>query len=798
MSDDADPARALPELLLPAGSFESALAAIEGGADALYFGFADFSARKQARNLDRLEYRRLLRHASGRGVKLYAALNTIVLERELEQVAELLVFLSRFPPDAIIVQDWGLARLARERFPALVLHASTQMAIRTPQAARLAARLGIRRVVLPRESSLADLRRFHAEVPELEFEVFVHGALCYSFSGLCLASGILVGRSGNRGECAQVCRSRYEGELPSEMPAYPFSCRDLNLTRRLEALALAGAASFKVEGRMKAPEYGYAVARLYRGLLDRLKGAAVSDEDLSARAAAADLAFARSPTEAWFSARGGERLIDPVFPGHRGVHAGRIAALRGGSIVADIETSLGLRDGVMIFEDDDPSRPLAFPVTGLRDARTGRELGVARAGSRVELDRSGSPRVGGELRRISARELDRRRISPEEYPARLQEIPATLVFEKGSLALVLGSPLFPGDRSAALRVGSGEALPLQRAKRPDGFLEALKIFEEPGESDFTLVPRFDPGAAVEVPSEGGPLSLAPGELFIPPSMLKREKNRLYAEARRLLAERCEELAAASLGGSLPGDSRAAEEPSGRAGGPAPSRAAGPARPGIPPRSSLVFPMEGLPSGMPFATPRLLREGAPLPRAEGRQWLPLAPLVRDDAAYEEAVLARAAAALDAGESIVLGLDALHHLALAERLVESLADRDGAAGRLLFYIDIHLYAANHLALETFASLPWLAPRLAFAYFYLEAGEEELPPLRSAIGEGGIPLGRVDPAFEPPLFLSLGCLRKHHAEGGVCPADCDRRWTGRLRDRERSYLALVDDCVSMLFRV
>ncbi len=452
----------------------------------------------------------------------------------------------------------------------------------------------------------------------------------------------------------------------------------------------------------------------------------------------------------------------------------------------------------MLFENGDPSRPLAFPVTGLRDERTGRELGLARAGSRVELDCRGSPQVGGELRRISARELDRRQISPEEYPPRLQEIAATLVFERGSLGLLLKSPLFPGDRSAALRLEAGETLPLQRAKRPGGFLEALKVFEEAGDGDFALAPRFADGAVVEVSADKGTVLLAPGDIFIPPSILKREKNRLYAEARRLLAIRCEELAAAALG-PVDADRRdraAALDPA--ASGLGSRRASSRALPRIPPRSSLVFPVEGLSSGMPFATPRLLREGAPLPRAEGRLWLPLAPLVRDDAEYEEAALQRIAAVLDAGEPITVGLDALHHLALAERIVERFSGPGREIERLLFYIDIHLYAANHFALESFASLPWLAERLDFAYFYLEAAKEELQPLRAALGEGGLPLGLVDPAFSPPLFLSSGCLRKHHVEGGFCPADCDRRWRGRLRDRERSYVALVDDCVSMLFRV
>ncbi|MGO8692367.1 MAG: peptidase U32 family protein [Rectinemataceae bacterium] len=773
----------IPELLLPAGSFESALAAIEGGADALYFGFADYSARKQARNLDRLEYRRLLGHARDRGVRLYAALNTVILEKELGDITGLLVFLSRFPPDAIIVQDWGLARLVRERFPALSLHASTQMAIQTPQAAHLAARLGIDRIVLPRESSLADLRRFAAEAPELEFEVFVHGALCYSFSGLCLASGLLVGRSGNRGECAQVCRSYYSREDPAGRggSSYLFSCRDLRLTKRIAALAQAGASSLKVEGRMKGPEYGFAVARLYRGILDRLAGRDVADEDLAASSEAADLAFSREPTEAWFASRGGDRLIDPAFPGHRGVHAGRIIARRGERIVVDLATRLGLRDGVLLFEDGDPSRPLAFSATGLRDERTGRELGIARPGGRVEIDCPGSAQVGSELRRISARELDRRQPSPEEYPPRRQDIPATLFFTQGGLGLRLQSPPVGGDEAGGVEIGRGEILALQKARRPGGFIEALNIFEESGDADFRLVPGFEPGESVDLDSGEERLRLSPGDLFLPPSVLKREKNRLYAEARRLVAIRYEELAAAAARWNPDAPAASVEESI------AP-----------PPRSELVFAVEEPASGMPFATPRLLRERAPLPRIEGRYYLPLAALVADIGEYEKLVRLRIEGILDEGNSVVVGLDALHHIAFAQSLIEEFSARDPEARGLRFFLDIHLYVANRLTLASFAFLPWLSERLAFAYFYLEAEESDLRELRKALGGHGPSLAAVDPRFEPPLFLSSGCLRKHHAEGGVCPADCDRHWISRLRDRKRRYVAITDDCVSMLFRL
>jgi len=772
------PAKSL-ELLLPAGSFDSAIAAIEGGANALYFGFTDFSARKQARNLDRLEYRRLLRYAREKGVRLFVTVNTVIFDRELESVSELLAFLGRFPPDSIIVQDWGLARLIRDRYPGLAIHASTQTAIQGADAARLAAELGAVRVVLPRETSLDAMRRIKTAFPEMEFEVFVHGALCYSFSGLCLASGMLLGRSGNRGECAQVCRSYYDAETESGGPSgegYWFSCRDLCLVERLEALAQAGMSSIKVEGRMKSPEYGYAVARLYRAALDGLPR-----EEIAARLEAARTTFAREYTEGWLVERGGARLIDPQFPGHRGALAGRVAASGRGRAVLELASSLGLRDGLLVFEGEGATRPVQFAVADLRDHRTGRPLTVARPGDLVELACPGVPRPGSEARRISDRRQDRRAESAEEYPPALSEIPLALSLVRGPegsrFAAEIALPSFTGaaGRGRAAAIEPGEAFEAQAAKSPGGFMKALATFSQSGEADFRLVPVGDLSAVAD--------------LFVPPSVVKREKNRIYAAARSLVEAEHGAYAAASVAASF---GKALE----RAASIAHREAL--AASDIPPRACLVFPYDGLPSGMPFATPRLLRERAALPRWGDRSWLPLMPLVADLPAYEGLVEDRVRSELEAGNRIALGLGGLHHVALARRLRAAAPTHDAEAdGRLAFFIDIHFYIANRLALAVFSSL---VPGAIFAYSYLEAEPQQaiadLPPLPpvAPLGDAGSPARR----FEPPLFLSLGCLRKHHASNGRCPADCDRRWSARLADRDREYMAISEDCVSMLFRL
>ena len=781
----------LPELLLPAGGFDSAIAAIEGGADALYLGFADFSARKQARNFDKTEYRRLHRLAREKGIRLYAALNTVILQDEFEGASALLSFLGRFPPDAVIVQDWGLARLIKERHPGIAIHASTQSAVQGSAAARIARELGASRIVLPRETSLAEMARLRQAEPGLEYETFVHGALCYSFSGLCLASGLVLGRSGNRGECAQLCRSHYGAEVPAAgsqatgnglagRSGHWFSCRDLDLGERVGELAAVGISSLKVEGRMKSPEYCFAVASLYRGLLDRLSGTGPNDEEIAARREAARIAFARSPTEAWITERGGASLIDAAYPGHRGASAGRIVSNSRGRLVVDLDGPLGLRDGLLGFERGDPSRPLRFPVLELRDARSGREIVRARAGSRVGLlaESEGQPctelRPGDELRRISSRELDRKDPSPEEYDMAREELPLKLRFSAAGLAAELVLPHFGGQ---TVQVEPGLPLPLDLAKTAGGLSRALSLFGESGDADFLLVPTVDPDATVELPPgpDGSPRSCSVSELFIPPSMLKREKNRIYTRCAELVAEAENACSSGSYAASrMPSDHSLSHD-----------NLVQDAPPDRPPRAALVFPRAELASGMPFATARDLAAGTALPSWGGRSWLPLAPLVLDRDGYGLLVQKRVVALLESGQSLVIGLGALHHFPIARALRALCPD---AEGRLAFFLDINLYVANDLA---FASLSSLVPGVEFAYRYLEF-ESELEKWDRAF------LAPVGPDFEPPLFQSLGCVLKHHVERGTCPIACGKSWSSVLVDRDRRHRVIVEDCVTTLFRI
>jgi len=255
------------ELLAPAGSPEALDAAIGEGADAVYLGLKTFNARMRSANFTYARFEASLRALRRMGKRLYVAVNTVFEQREADRMYQLLRYLSALGPDALIVQDFGVLAMARSQFPALKLHASTQMNIASGKGCNALSRRGVSRVVLARELCLDELRSIRSET-NVELEVFAHGALCVSASGLCLFSSFLGGKSANRGLCAQACRRLYrKGETES---GYYFSPADLQLLERLPDLAGAGINSVKIEGRMKSAEYVGAVVSAYRRALDAI------------------------------------------------------------------------------------------------------------------------------------------------------------------------------------------------------------------------------------------------------------------------------------------------------------------------------------------------------------------------------------------------------------------------------------------------------------------------------------------------------------------------------------------------
>ena len=249
------------ELLAPAGNLDAVIAAVQNGADAVYMGFGDgFNARRSADNFTRESFAKAVRYCHIRGCKVYVTLNTLVGDREMDAAAALAQQASDAGADAILVQDLGLARVLRAALPDIPLHASTQMSIHNLAGVEAAAEMGITRAVLARELSLEQIR-FISQHVSIETEVFVHGALCFCYSGQCYMSALIGRRSGNRGACAQPCRMQYS--MGGRMDEYPLSLRDNCLADYLQQLEDAGVACVKIEGRMKRPEYVAVVTDVY-------------------------------------------------------------------------------------------------------------------------------------------------------------------------------------------------------------------------------------------------------------------------------------------------------------------------------------------------------------------------------------------------------------------------------------------------------------------------------------------------------------------------------------------------------
>ena len=255
------------ELLAPAGSPEALDAAVGEGADAVYLGLKDFNARMRSVNFTYAQFESALRSLRRMKKKVYVTVNTVFEQREADRMYQLLKYLASQGPDAIIVQDFGVVEMVRSEFPSLRLHASTQMNIASARGANALSRYGISRVVLARELSLEELRSIKTET-NLELEVFVHGALCISVSGICLFSSFLGGKSANRGMCTQACRRLFHKQDRTEGAGYFFSPNDLQLLERVPDLAAAGIKALKIEGRMKSASYVGAVVSAYRLVTD--------------------------------------------------------------------------------------------------------------------------------------------------------------------------------------------------------------------------------------------------------------------------------------------------------------------------------------------------------------------------------------------------------------------------------------------------------------------------------------------------------------------------------------------------
>lgn len=490
------------ELLAPAGNWECARAAVANGADAIYFGMPRFNARMRADNFTEADLPELMSFLHDHGVRGFVAFNVLVFTDELEAAAEQIRIMAEAGVDAVIVQDLGLAKMVRAIAPGIELHASTQMTISSPEGlAFLDREFHLDRAVLARELSLRELKRFDRSVP---LEVFVHGALCVAYSGQCLTSEALGQRSANRGECAQACRMPYElvvdgEELDMGDRRYLLSPQDLAAVDQIPELLESGVLSFKIEGRLKSPEYVAAVTGVYRKAIDAaLAGRArkASEEDRYAL----EMTFSRGLSSGWLEGTNHPKLTHGRFGKKRGAYVGEVDETgRDWVALGQLETEVKPGDGIVFDvggDTDQEQGGFVFEVHGT-------QIGMQRG----KIDTRAIP-LGAKVWKTSDPALEKR--LRKTWSGNLERQRESLDFEVNGRA---GELMILSIPRLGLRVES--AMPLEAAlKRPIGAEVLEKQLGRLGETRFEL-------GTVENRLEG--------EVMLPMSELNRMRREIVSQ-----------------------------------------------------------------------------------------------------------------------------------------------------------------------------------------------------------------------------------------------------------------------------
>lgn len=487
-----------PELLAPAGTIEAGLTAFDAGADAVYAGLSRFNARERGQNFTFDELSKLLGYAHDRGRRVYVTLNTLLKDRELSEVIELLGELAVLRPDAVIVQDLGLLRVLREHFGELEVHASTQMAFHNSAGLELAERLGVSRVILERQVTFAEIEAMRRR-SSIDLEVFVHGALCCSRSGVCLFSSWMGGWSGNRGKCKQPCRRRYHS---AEGNGFFFSPGDLCALEDLDRLRELGVAGLKIEGRLRRPDYVRKVVTAYRMMLDR-----PAAEALGEAKAALGGALGRRWHRPFRTGHDFHDAIRHEALGTSGLLCGTVAQVTRGGFEAELSRPLRRWDTVRVQPRSGDEGP-TFTVARLKvDGRSRRQ---ARKGQRCFVECEHRVEPGSLIFRTGS--------ATDDLSGRVAELaPARAVVD---LSVAVGDGRVRVEAMLAGVLWEAEA-PLQPAqKRPLSIAEVAEQFRK------TRSSQLDAGR-IEVTIDG--------DLFLHKSALKKLRRSFWSWAEGAIA-----------------------------------------------------------------------------------------------------------------------------------------------------------------------------------------------------------------------------------------------------------------------
>jgi putative protease len=507
----------IPELLAPAGSLDAVRAAVANGADAVYMGASGFNARDEGAQLTMAELGEACRLAHERGKRIYLTLNILTKPGELVDALMLLGEAVDLGIDAVIVQDLGLVRLIQRLFPALEIHGSTQITVHDQSGAAVLQEIGVARVVLARENTLDDIRAIRAAVPELGLETFIHGALCISYSGQCLMSGMISERSANRGSCAQSCRKDYvltDTATRDELDrGYLISAKDLGAYEHLQAIAEAGIVCLKVEGRKKKPEYVATVTQSYREFLERVKRGDFTPPTEQEVEPLVQI-YSRGFTGGMYGGRAGRDYVTRTQPDNRGVALGSVVGQERGELIVEVSSPIQPGDGLGFEAPEHVGGPtIGFNASSVRTL-------VSRATIRQALETRMRVGTGWRVIRTSQAELlERARKSFASLPAEIRARKTRLdVRVFGTAGTPLKAVFTAGDEIVTVRSEITLAPASKRA------LDAATLREQLGrlgETPFALGSLDTAGLA--------------GGLFLPVS----EQNHLRQQAVDQLTARCD-------------------------------------------------------------------------------------------------------------------------------------------------------------------------------------------------------------------------------------------------------------------
>ncbi len=401
----------LPELLSPAGDWASLIAAVENGADAVYLGGKNFSARRGAKNFSIDEIKKAVHYAHLRSVKIYVAVNILISDFELYKVADYLIDLYNAGVDAFIIQDWGVYQLARQLVPEISLHTSTQMNIHNIGSLKLLHDKGFKRANLSRELTLDEISIIAQSSP-IELEIFIHGALCFCYSGLCYFSSMVSGRSGNRGLCIQACRLPYiildsEGKQERIHGKYPLSMKDLSSIYTIKKICALPITALKIEGRMKSPEYVALATAAYRKILDTLNSSTMNEESLAKLYEELEWqlkeVFNRKFCAGYLEYEDKNNLVSYIRPNHRGVYIGRVlqSDFSTNKTFIKLKTVLNLNDTIEIWIKKGGREKLS--LTNFKVDGQSREK--AEPGEIIEIETRGKIFLGDRIFRVGNKPL---------------------------------------------------------------------------------------------------------------------------------------------------------------------------------------------------------------------------------------------------------------------------------------------------------------------------------------------------------------------------------------------------------